>query len=246
MTSNTPEDIRRDIEATRSDLSRDVDALTEKVSPARVVERRVDRAKGALSGVKDTVMGGSSDSPYDNGSGGASSSSGGLSAAGDTLSAATSSVSDAASSAPEQARARTQGNPLAAGLVAFGAGWLISSLLPASEKEQQAATAVKEKASEHSDTLKQPLTEAAQEIKENLKEPAAQAAQSVKSTAQEGAEAVKGEARSAADDVSSQARDSKEQVADPSGTSTGAPSTGDTSLDVADVRDERIGSRSNV
>ena len=37
--SDDPEVIRRDIEATRADLSRDVDALTEKVSPARVVER---------------------------------------------------------------------------------------------------------------------------------------------------------------------------------------------------------------
>ena len=33
--SDDPEVIRRDIEATRADLSRDVDALTEKVSPAR-------------------------------------------------------------------------------------------------------------------------------------------------------------------------------------------------------------------
>ena len=46
--SDDPEVIRRDIEATRADLSRDVDALTEKVSPARVVERRVDRAKSAF------------------------------------------------------------------------------------------------------------------------------------------------------------------------------------------------------
>ena len=55
--SDDPEVIRRDIEATRADLSRDVDALTEKVSPARVVERRVDRAKGAAGTVKEKVMG---------------------------------------------------------------------------------------------------------------------------------------------------------------------------------------------
>ena len=55
--STHPEDIKRDIEATREELSRDVDALHDKVSPARVLERRVDTAKGAIGGVKDKVMG---------------------------------------------------------------------------------------------------------------------------------------------------------------------------------------------
>ena len=58
--TDTPEHIRRDIEATREELSRDVDALSEKVSPARVLERRVDKAKGVAGGVKDKVMGAAS------------------------------------------------------------------------------------------------------------------------------------------------------------------------------------------
>jgi gas vesicle protein len=227
MTSNSPEDIRRDIESTRRELSSDVDALTDKVSPKRVVERRVDRTKSAVTRAKEKVMGSSSSSPYGNGS-----RSGGLGAAGDRVSSAAgnvggtvsdtaSSVASAASSAPDQARARTQGNPLAAGLIAFGAGWLVSSILPATEKEKRAATAVKEKAQEHSDTIKAPLTEAANEVKDNLREPAQQAAQSVKSTAQEGVDSVKSDAQSAAGDVRGQARDSKEQVQDPSGGTTG-------------------------
>lgn len=65
--SNNPEDIKRDIEATREDLSRNVDALTEKVSPARVMEHRVDKAKQSISGVRDTVMGSASSA---NGGGG--------------------------------------------------------------------------------------------------------------------------------------------------------------------------------
>ncbi|MEH6373342.1 phage holin family protein [Streptomyces sp. KLMMK] len=40
---------------------------------------------------------------------------------------------------PEQAVRRTQGNLLAAGLIAFGAGLLAASLLPVSQAEQQAA-----------------------------------------------------------------------------------------------------------
>jgi hypothetical protein len=42
---------------------------------------------------------------------------------------------------------QTQGNPLAAGLIAFGVGWLAASLIPASRPEQQAAAKAKEHAS---------------------------------------------------------------------------------------------------
>ena len=36
--------------------------------------------------------------------------------------------------APAQVKTKTQGNPLAAGLIAFGAGLLVSSLIPASRR----------------------------------------------------------------------------------------------------------------
>jgi uncharacterized protein YjbJ (UPF0337 family) len=165
--SDDPEVIRRDIESTRADLSRNVDALTEKVSPSRVVGRRVDRAKDAVGSVKDTVMG----------------------------------ASDTATSAPTIARQKTRGNPLAAGMIAFGVGWLASSLIPATEKEQEAASAVKDKASEHSDTLTEPIKEAAGNAKENLRAPAQDAVQSVKATATEATATVKDEAAAAKDDV---------------------------------------------
>ena len=196
-TGDDPEVIRRDIESTQANLSRDVDALTEKVTPSRVVDRRVQRAKGAFGSVKDRVMG----------SGGSHAGGGVLSSAGDKASTVSSSVADTATSAPTAARQKTQGNPLAAGLVAFGVGWLASSLLPASEKEQQAAGTIKDKVSEHSDTLTQPLKEAAGGAKENLQGPAQDALQSVKSTTTEGVDTVKSEASSAKDDVAGSAQD---------------------------------------
>ena len=67
--SDDPEVIRRDIEVTRQDLSRDVDALTEKVSPGRVVHRSMDRAKGRLASAKDRVMGSSPGSHRSTGGG---------------------------------------------------------------------------------------------------------------------------------------------------------------------------------
>ena len=189
--SDDPEVIRRDIESTRADLSRNVDALTEKVSPSRVVGRRVDRAKDAVGSVKDKVMG-SSDNPYDQGA---------MGDATDKASSMASSIGDTATSAPTIARQKTRGNPLAAGMIAFGVGWLASSLLPATEKEREAATAVKDKASEHSDALTAPIKEAAGNAKENLRAPAQDALQSVKGTATEATATVKDEAAAAKDDV---------------------------------------------
>jgi hypothetical protein len=214
--SNNPDEIRRDIERTRQELSNDVDLLTEKVSPTKVMERRVERARDAVSSVKEKVMGSATDTKSAAGSG--------LGTAQDKVSSAASSVADTASAAPQMARQKAQGNPLAAGVIAFGAGWLLSSLLPASEKEQQAAAAIKDKASEHSDKLTAPLTEAAQQAKENLRAPAQQAAESIKSTATDAASTVKVETQSASEDVAGQAKQAKDNVA--GGGGNGSPTGG--------------------
>jgi hypothetical protein len=200
--TDDPEVIRRNIDATRADLSRNVDALTEKVSPGRVVSRHVDTAKGRLSSVKERLMG-SDDDPYDGGA---------LGSASDNASAVAGSVGDVATSAPSVARQKTQGNPLAAGMIAFGVGWLASSLLPASEREQQAAGAVKDTANEHSDTLTAPLKEAAAGAKGNLAGPARDAVESVKGTATDAAAHVKDDAATAKDDVAGSAQHARSEV----------------------------------
>jgi hypothetical protein len=56
------------------------------------------------------------------------------------VTSAASSVADAASSAPDMARRQTRGNPLAAGLIALGVGWLASSLLPLTEAANEIRT----------------------------------------------------------------------------------------------------------
>ena len=45
-TASLPEEIRREIERTQANLSQDVDALTERVTPSKIVERRVDPRAG--------------------------------------------------------------------------------------------------------------------------------------------------------------------------------------------------------
>jgi gas vesicle protein len=213
--STDPDQIRREIEATRSSLSTDVDALAYKVSPSRIVDDRKQRARNALQNVRDKVMGSASDLGH--GTGHAAHSVGDhASSAASTVSdkahSAAATVSDAAHQAPQKLREESEGNPLAAGLIAFGVGMLASSLLPATRREQQAAVQVRERVSEHSDAVKEKFGEVASELKEELREPAQHATQSVKSTAQDAVHAVKDDATSAAHDVKDTAQQSRDQA----------------------------------
>jgi hypothetical protein len=59
--SNDPEQIRREIERTRSELSDNVNALGDKVNPGSIAKRQASRVRGAATSVKDAVMGSASD-----------------------------------------------------------------------------------------------------------------------------------------------------------------------------------------
>jgi len=221
MTSSDPDVIRRQIEDTRRELSYDVDALNEKVNPARVVDRRVTAAKGRITTIKEKVMGSAHDTTYQAhgmASNAAGSVQGAASSAADSVSSAASSAVGAVQQAPDQVIRQTQGNPLAAGLIAFGVGWLVSSLLPASEKEKQLAQQAESAVREHKDALLEPAKQAAQEIGEQLKPAAQDAVESVKSTAQDAASTVKEEGQAAVQDVQGQAQQSKEKVQSKSST----------------------------
>ena len=183
--SNDPEQIRREIERTRAELSDNVNALGDKVNPGSIAKRQVGRVRGAATSVKDAVLGSASDAA--------------------TTQSIAGEVGGAVADAPTAVARKAQGSPIAAGLIAFGAGLLVSSMLPASRVEQQAAEKVKDTAQ----PLVEDLTDTAKEIAENLKEPAQQAIEEVKSTATDAAATVKDDATSAADDVKSQAQDSK-------------------------------------
>ena len=175
-----------DIAATRSNLSRDIDELTDKVSPARVVDRRKAAARNRLGSVKEKLMGS------------ASNAGGSVSGA---ASNATGTVSDTASSALDSVGSRAQGNPLAAGLVAFGAGMLISALIPASQKEAELAKSAVDAAKEHGQPVLDEAKSVGQQMGQDLKESAADSAQQVKASAQESVENVKQEGQSSAETV---------------------------------------------
>ena len=177
-TNNDPDAIRAEIDRTRGRLSEDVDVLTESVRPSSVAKRTAQRATSRASRLKETVMGTAQDT---------------TSAGSDKAHGAAEAVKDV----PDMARRQARGNPLAAGAVALAAGWLLGSLLPASEKERQLASTAKEQAQPLVDEAKS----VAQETAEHLKEPAQQAAQSVKDTARQGVDHVREDGTSAAQSV---------------------------------------------
>jgi len=190
------EELNTDLESSRQQLSRNIDELNDKVNPQRVIRRRKDAAVSRMGSVRDRVMGTASDTR-----GRASS------AAGGTVTGATETASRVAQGAVGTVEDQTQGSPLAAGLVAFGAGMLISALVPASNKEADAAQRAMDAAREHGQPVTEDLKSAGRGIADNLKESATDRVEEVKSSAQESAETVRREGQSSADQIKEQARE---------------------------------------
>ncbi|MET8120212.1 DUF3618 domain-containing protein [Micromonospora sp. NPDC005189] len=188
--SSDPDRIRREIETTRNELSSDVDALTGKVNPRRIAGDRVGEARGAFTRAKEKVMGSSNHMGQE---------------ASQRMSHMADSVRDETRSLGHQSRERAQGNPMAAGLVAFGVGLLAASLIPPSGRERQLAGRARSMVSEHSDELREQASQVGHQMQDNLREPAQQAAQSVRSSAQQGVSAVRDQGRSATGQVQGEA-----------------------------------------
>ena len=138
-----------------------------------------------------------------------------------TVTEGTAGAVDTLKGAPEAFRGQTQGNPLAAGAVAFGVGVLLASVFPASEREKQAADQLMDKV----EPLKEELTQTGREMAEHLKEPALEAVEHVKDTATEGKQAVTDTAKEAVDTAEETAREAADTVrAEASGDQVDRPS----------------------
>jgi hypothetical protein len=199
---SNPDTIRAEIEATRANLAVDVDALADKVSPTQIAERQKERVKGRLRSMQETVMGPVHDVRD------------AAEAVGDHVAGATDSTKAAVADAASGVSEKAQGHPLVVGLIAFGAGWLLSSLLPSTEGEQRLAASAKEKAEPLIEKVQDVAKDAGQEVAQHLKEPAQEAAQNVKESATDAAQTIQREARDAGEQVSAQAQDAKSNIQD--------------------------------
>lgn len=158
------EELRYEIAGTREHLGSTLDAIGDRVSPARVIERKKNQMTMSTRSFKDRIMGTMSDAGH---------------SVTDTVHGVTGSIHDM----PETVKHTSQGSPLLAGGVAFGLGLLAAVAFPATNAERHAAATLMEKA----EPLKDEMKEVAHDMVDHLKEPATHAVQEVKSTATEAA-----------------------------------------------------------
>ena len=189
-----PDQLERDVTKTRQQLGSDVDRLNEKASPKTVVTTRVDKLKSGANSVKERLMGAADKDKAKDKAGDLAGT------AKDKADALSAKVGDAAGDAPAALRDKAQGNPIAAGLIAFGVGWLVSSLAPASSAEQDAA----EKIEANAGTVIDPLKQSAQEVAGNLQQPLQDSAEHLKGKATDAADRTAQHAKSATGDVQDQ------------------------------------------
>lgn len=195
MTNEKPQDtdtLRRDIAATRTDMDRTLAELEDRVSPTRIKERQTAKVRSRWVDVKTSVMG-SADDIQERGEDLADQAQGTLQDA-----------QQAMQQAPEQLENATRGNPLAAGLIAFGIGSLAGSLLPASSPERRIADELRDQFEE---PIKDQMQLSGDEVRTELQEHAQDAMEDTKQTAHDAADRVKDDTRDSAAQVQDQAQD---------------------------------------
>jgi gas vesicle protein len=194
------DELKSDLERQREALGEDLEAVGDRVSPGRMVERRRAALRQGFGRVRDKVMGT------------ADSARGGMSDAAGTASQrageATEGVKDRMAAAPQAVGSATEGNPLAAGLIAFGAGLLTASLVPPTQRERRAAEQLKPML----DDVKDEAKTAAQDAAEHLRPEAEDAVAQVREQATSAAETVKDEAGSASEQVKSDASGAADEI----------------------------------
>jgi|1185.fasta_scaffold191596_1 hypothetical protein len=165
--------LKTELEHRRSDVSADLEALGDRVSPGRMADRRRAQMRQSMTRVKDRVMGPAAESAQ-------------------TVREQASEIAGTVSDAPDVARRQVSGNPVAAGVIAFAAGVLVASMLPESEPEQRLAERVEPKLAEAVGETREAAMEAAQHLK-----PAAEdAARDVAARARDSADELKERATS--------------------------------------------------
>jgi hypothetical protein len=192
----SPTEVRQDIERTRDELTGTIEAIADRTSPRRIAVRQRRRMSARVHRMRDTVMG-SAEGAYGTVHDGARSV---TEAAQHGAGVAVDQIREA----PAVVKRETQGSPLAAGLIAFGAGALAAALIPSSRTERQAAARLQAEAQPAVDELKH----AGEEIAGELKQSAREAVDQVKATASDSAHEVATEAKTAAHEVKEQVRSS--------------------------------------
>lgn len=175
------DELTREIDATRGRMDRTIDTIGERAGPGRLRERM----RGAVGNTRDTLMGAAGDARDEAGG-----------AAGDAMQAV---------------RTRSQGSPLAAGLVAFGAGLLAGSVMPESRTENRLASEVQKKAQA---PVRDNLQHAAEEVAGRVGDRAEEAKNRIADEGRHAKDEVVDDATARARDVTEHGRDAADEIRD--------------------------------
>jgi Protein of unknown function (DUF3618) len=184
--AQTADQLEADIVHTRQDMSSAMDRVGDQMSPKQVLKGGTHRLSQWIQSARDGIMG--------------------------TVSAPSAPVGqgpEGLGEGPGQSRhdsgsitAQNQGNPLAAGIIAFGVGLLIGSVLRPTKVEQQGLSAIADKAEPAIDAAIQAASElghgvqksteqAASELGDVLKEAGQEIVDKTRASTSEAAESVK-------------------------------------------------------
>lgn len=195
------QELRRDIAYARTDLGETIDAIEDRVSPGRIIERRKNRFSNGLHSVRDRVMGTATYVTFETRDRMAES----AGSTKDKVSDAAHHAADSAKTPFEAARRETQGSPLVAGAIALGVGFLAAAAFPSSRTERDAAGRLMDKA----EPLKEKATEMGRQVADDLKGEAKHAADEVMQTAKDGAQHVKDSAKESSEHVKDSAKEAQ-------------------------------------
>lgn len=194
------DELRAEIEDRRQEITETVEQIENRIVPSRIMARRRDRMRRRMTDWKDAVFG--NDEPQYRSAWAppsayaakqdAQDSAGMLGRAGEATTHAFESARDGVEHAPEMIRRQTRGNPMAAGVIALGAGWLVGSMLPKTEEERRLARRLEPALAGTASTV----AEEGRSLASDLREPIKEAADEVKQTGQEAAGEIREHVRS--------------------------------------------------
>ncbi|MYT80911.1 Protein of unknown function (DUF3618) [Streptomyces sp. MnatMP-M77] len=198
-----PDELKAGVESTRAHLAHNVDRLADKVTPGKVARRKAGNAQRRITRVKERVMGAASGNAA-SGTQGVADTAG---QAGEAVKHTVEQVGHSVRETPEQVTQQTQGNPVAAGIIAFGAGMLAATLLPTTDAEERVGAQLREHSDELLEPVKQTAQDVAQDVKQEMREPATEAVDAVKNTAQDAAQTTKQKAQDAGQETATGLRE---------------------------------------
>lgn len=192
------DELKAEIDSTRAELTETLNEMGDRVSPGRIVARRTDKVRHKANSLKEAVMGT------------ADAQSRTVSDLSGRAGTAVGSAMESAGQAPDRVVGVARGNPIAAGLIAFGAGLLAATAFPSTKVEQEAASRVLSGAQPLVDQARQ----AAQQVAGNLQDSMGEAVQDVRTAAADAAGTVQDEVKTSAGQVGSAASSAVSDVKD--------------------------------